>query len=260
MAVFEAVTAGNRCWPSGESLPHALEDNYINSETIGCAIKQYRDYQLREQLAGLRTWKKHAYSRRRALEVAEAGHEINEAYFKAALQLYGANSAAHLQLFELLRAVWEHSGWDWTKALMPLRGNGKAVAPPVGVLAASDEAIHELRARLDQGLNRVGARKTPPSRSVDFHLLICFSLRSQELQGLVLRNEGGQLLAHASRLKKSGRGQTKPRVVPAVPPSGAGANSGALWERWQEFGLSAGTETNEDLVHRLTKPFCRLRK
>jgi integrase len=241
-------------------LPQALDGEHINSETIQRAIERYRDYQLAEKLAGARTWKKHAYSRRRALEVADAGHTTTDGYLKAALQLYGANSAARLQLFDLLRAVWEHAGWEWPRALKPLRGNGKAVAPPEGVLAATDEVIQELRARLEQGLNRVGARKTPPSRSVEFDLLICFGLRPQELQGLVLTNEGGQLLAHVSRIKKSGRGQTKLRVVPAVPPSGAGADCWALWERWHQFGLSSGTVTNEDPGHRLTELFCRLRK
>jgi integrase len=115
-----------------------------------------------------------------------------------------------------------------------LRGNGKAAASPEGVRSFADVEIDELRSRI------------LPSRLIAADLvawdcLICFGLRPAELQGLEVQKDGDKmLLARVTRQKRSSKGASGVRTIPAVPPTDWPADCHALLERWKNHGLPAG--------------------
>jgi len=67
--------------------------------------------------------------------------------------------------------------------------------------------------------------------------MICFGLRPAELKGLVLSNKNNYFSATVSHQKKSSKGLSGARIVPAIPPPGWAADCDGLLERWQKHGL-----------------------
>ncbi|MDM7938045.1 MAG: hypothetical protein QUV06_11375 [Cyanobium sp. CZS 48M] len=117
-----------------------------------------------------------------------------------------------------------------------------------------------MRARLQHLITRPSKRNQPPSKLVALDCLVVFGLRPQELQGLQLERTPGGLVAKVSRIKRSARGATKPRTVPAVPPTAAGPSCWDLWERWQEHGLPPSTQGPIDPGHTMTNLMAELRR
>jgi integrase len=115
-----------------------------------------------------------------------------------------------------------------------LRGDGKSAASPEGVRSFTDPEIEELR-------TRVQSSRLTPADLVAWDLLIAFGLRPVELQGLELhQGSDGMILAKVTRQKRSSRGASGVRTIPAVPPTGWPANCHGLIDRWQRHGLPAG--------------------
>jgi hypothetical protein len=114
-----------------------------------------------------------------------------------------------------------------------LRGNGKAAAHPQGVLAFTDAELAELRQRIERS-------RLTAADLVAWDALAVFGLRPSELQGLELTMEGGVRLAHVSRQKKSSKGSSGARTVPAVPPADWPIDCFNLVERWRAHGIPPG--------------------
>ena len=115
-----------------------------------------------------------------------------------------------------------------------MRGNGKAAAAADGVRGFSDGEIAELRARVQR------SRRLTPADLVAWDCLICFGLRPAEVQGLTLVQEEGMLLAQVTRQKRSSRGSSGARTVPAVPPPGWPSDCFHLLDRHRRHGLQPG--------------------
>ena len=134
-----------------------------------------------------------------------------------------------------------------------MRGNGKAAASPEGVWGFKDAEIAELRARIQR------SSKLTPKDLVACDCMICFGLRPAELQGLTLVQEEGMLLARVTRSKRSSRGSSGARIVPAVPPEGWPGDCFGLLDRWKRHGLPPGMVTARSPGQVLTQQLRRLR-
>jgi integrase len=133
-----------------------------------------------------------------------------------------------------IRRLWKEAGWPWPEALVLMRGNGKASANPEGVRPFTDGEITELRARIER------SSRLTHADLVAWDCLICFGLRPAELQGLVLLEQEGLPTARVQRVKRSSKGTSGARTVPAVPPPGWPADCHGLLARWRLHGLPAG--------------------
>ncbi|KAF0654884.1 hypothetical protein L107_02417 [Cyanobium sp. Copco_Reservoir_LC18] len=151
-----------------------------------------------------------------------------------------------------LRALWKEAGWPWPEEILALRGNGRAAADPEGVRAFTDNEIKELRERIQR------SQRLTPADLVAWDLLTVFGLRPAELQGLVVKQQGGSLIAQVTRAKKSSRGSSGPRVVPAVPPTGWPADCHGLLRRWGENGIPEGLVRQASPGQALTQQLHRL--
>lgn len=260
IAVYTAVTAGTWRWPDPQ-LSGSDDLRPRSPQQLAAAVERLKTHQIAEGISQPRTWQTGiGFCVNRLLAVAAqqpAGDDTQ--LLMAVIQSYPPQSAARLKLHDLCRAVWRHNHWPWPADLQPLRGNGRGAASPEGVRSATDDDIQELRARLLRAVERAHRRQQPPSKLVALDCLALFGLRPQELQGLQLELTPGGLLAKVSRIKRSARGQTKPRTVPAVPPAGAGADCWGLWKRWQEHGLPPATQSAVGPGHAMTALFCELR-
>ena len=104
------------------------------------------------------------------------------------------------------------------------------------------EEIEELRARLQR------SSRLTPSDLVAWDCLICFGLRPSELHGLELEEEDGLLLARVHRVKRSSRGSSGARTVPAVPPCGWPSECYELLVRRKLQGVPFGMDSRCLLV------------
>jgi len=122
-------------------------------------------------------------------------------------------------------------------AVKGMRGNGKAAASPEGVRPFTDEEIEELRARL-----RRSTRLTPADLTA-WDCLIVFGLRPAELQVMGLLMDDVVPVAKVQQVKRSSRGSSGARSVPAVPPPAWSADCHGLVERSKVHGLPPGMVT-----------------
>jgi integrase len=94
---------------------------------------------------------------------------------------------------------------------------------------------------------------------VAWDCLIVFGLRPAELKGLELVQQDGILVARVTRAKRTGKGSTGIRTVPAVPPAGWPPDCYELFERWQRLGLPPGMVASRSPGQQLTQQLRRLR-
>jgi integrase len=204
---------------------------------------------------GLSTWSRtYAPYLHGLVEVAgQQSWREDQPLLEAVLRCWEPNSRARQMAHDRCRRLWKEAGWPWPEELLPMRGNGKAAAAPEGVRAFTDGEIEELRARLQR------SSKLTPADLVAWDLLICFGLRPAELQGLDLLEEDGLLLARVQRVKRSSRGSSGARPVPAVPPPGWTADCHGLLARWRRHGLPVGMVRASSPGQVLTQQLRRLR-
>lgn len=185
---------------------------------------------------GLDTWHRtyRAYLARLVEVAGQQAWRDNRALLETVLQTWPPGTRARQMAFDRLRRLWKEAGWPWPEELQAMRGNGKAAADPEGVRAFTDSEIQELRARLQRS-----RRLTAPDL-VAWDCLIVFGLRPKELQGLQLDQADGLLLARVTRSKRSSKGTSGARTVPAVPPPDWPSNCFTLLNRWKRHGLPPG--------------------
>lgn len=253
-ALFDAVLAGDWRWPDPDDLPREGESGHLSAATL-----QRSALKLKAAIVGERvtpaTWTR-MYAPFLDRLVAAAGERVwqeDQELLVAVLRQWPPNTRARQMAHDRFRRLWKEAGWTWPEAVACLRGNGKAAAAAEGVRAFSDDELVELRARIER--SRLGH-----SDLVAWDLLIVFGLRPSELQGVELLEGDGMLLAKVVRVKRSSRGSSGPRTVPAVPPSGWPADCHDLLNRWQRCGLPIAMVAARSPGEVLSQQLSRLRR
>lgn len=232
--LFDAVKAGTWRWPDPEAIPTDGKPDRLGPATLERLIDRLRDALLGERI-GQSTWDR-TYRLYFARLVKTAGRQAwqnDQALIEATLRLWKPNTRARQYAHDRYRRLWKEAGWSWPEAMLELRGSGRAAVNPDGVRGFKNEEIEELRARIQRS-------RLTAADLVAWDCLVCFGLRPAELKGLVLIEQGGQVVAKVVRVKKNGRGSTGPRTLPAVPPPGWPADCYGLMDRWQRYSLPAG--------------------
>ncbi|MGB5136794.1 MAG: hypothetical protein WBN89_16675 [Prochlorococcaceae cyanobacterium] len=234
-SVFDAVMAGTWRWPDPADAPAADDPGRLAPQQLERLIQRLQQRVVGEQVS-LSTWERHYLPPlRRLMQVAAQQHWPSDLeVLEATLRQWQPNSRSRQLAHDRIRRLWAEAGWEWPEQVAALRGNGRAAAAPDGVRAFTDAELAELRARLQR------SHRLTPADAVAWDCLMVFGLRPAELQGLQLELEQGQPVARVTRSKRSSKGSSGPRVVPAVPPAGWPADCWRLVERWLEHGLPAG--------------------
>ena len=228
--LFDLVMADSWRWPDA-----ALE--LSNPNRLGEAATERLIAALRGELVGekigLSTWNRTYLPYLAGLTKTAAAHywSEDEKLLDATLRNWQPNSRSRQMAHDRIRRLWKLAGWDWPEKIAAMRGNGKAAASHHGVRAFTDGELEELRARIKRSY------RLTPADLVAWDCMICFGLRPAELNGLLLSNQENQLTATISHQKKSSKGESGARTVPAIPPTGWAADCDGLLERWQKYGL-----------------------
>lgn len=252
--LFDAVRAGTWRWPDPAAVPADGD-----AGRLAPAVLQRLTDQLRAAVVGEKvsesTWRRmyQPYLARLAAAAGERQWADDGALLAAVLRQWEPNSRARQMAHDRIRQAWRLAGWSWPPEVASLRGNGKAAAAPEGVRSFTDEEIEELRARV------LRSRRLTPADVVAWDCLAAFGLRPAELQGLELDNCDGLLVARVTRQKRSNKGSSGARTVPAVPPAGWPAGCFDLLKRWQQHGLPAGMLSARSPGEVLTQQLSRLR-
>ena len=251
-AVFDAVMAGEWNWPDPEATPAADDPSHVSPAALERLAQQLEARLVGEQM-GESTWRRtwRPYLARLARTAGERRWAGDPELLGAYLRKWEPGSRARQMAYDRARRLWKEAGWPWPEELAALRGNGKAAADPQGVRAFTDEEIAGLR-------EAIGRSKLTPADLLAWDALICFGLRPKELQGLELRQAGGGLVAVVNRAKRSSKGSSGARTVPAVPPAGWPADCWGLLARWREHGLPAGLVTMRSPGELLSRQLRRL--
>jgi integrase len=251
-AVFDAVMAGTWAWPDPAAIPAGDDPGHLAPEHLGRLIEQLRGWLVGEQMAATtweRTWR--PYLGRLVATAGERRWADDEAFLAAFLRGWEPNSRARQMAYDRARRLWKEAGWSWPEELSGLRGNGKAAADPEGVRAFTDEETQRLREAIE-------GSKLTAAALVAWDCLIVFGLRPKELQALELQRRDGVLVAVVSRSKRSSKGSSGARTVPAVPPAGWPLDCHGLLERWKAHGLPAGLLVGRSPGQVLTQQLRRL--
>ena len=253
-AVFDRVMASQWVWPDPEATPGEEDPLRLAPAVLQRLVDRLKASLVGEKI-GADTWSR-TYSPylSRLLEVAAAKLWTDErALLEATLRLWQPGTRARQMAHDRLRRLWKVAGWPWPEEITSMRGNGKAAAAADGVRAFADQELLELRARIQR------SSKLTPKDLVAWDCLICFGLRPAELQGLELDQEEGLLLARVTRSKRSSKGSSGVRSVPAVPPEGWPADCFGLMDRWKRHGLPPGMVAVRSPGQVLTQQLRRLR-
>jgi integrase len=252
--LFDRVMAGAWSWPDPDGVP-AEEDPL----RLAPAVLQRLVDRLRIALVGEKivvgTWERtYAPYLNKLVEVATGRPWSDDrALLETTLRHWPPGTRARQMAHDRLRRLWREAGWSWPEEITSMRGNGKAAASPEGVWGFTDSELAELRARLQR------STKLTSADLVAWDVLAAFGLRPAELQGLELIEEEGMLLARVTRSKRSSRGSSGTRIVPAVPPEGWPPDCFALLDRWKRHGLPLGMVAARSPGQALTQQLRRLR-
>ena len=254
-AIFDAVMAGQWRWPAPGAPPIGEDPNRLSPLRLEPLIKRLKASLIGEQI-GATTWDRtYRLYFARLLDVAAQRHwPSDRELLETLIRQWPANSRARQMAHDRCRRLWKEAGWTWPDGIAEMRGNGRAAANPQGVRPFSDAELEELRDRLRR------SNRLTPADLVAWDCLICFGLRPAELQGLELRQEQGLPVAHVTRQKRSSKGASGTRQVPAVPPAGWPADCFALVSRWQEHGLPPGMVVARSPAETLGQQLTRLRQ
>lgn len=234
-ALFDAVRASNWRWPDPSAVPAEGDAGRLAPVGLERLKNQLQSAVMGEKVSPS-TWQR-MYAPFLARLIAVAGEQQwadAAELLTAVLRKWEPNSRARQMAHDRIRQAWRLAGWPWPSEVALMRGNGKAAADPEGVRPFTDPEIQELRSRLQR------SKKLTPADLVAWDLLICFGLRPVELQGLNLLQVDGQLVAQVTRQKRSSKGSSGARQVPAVPPDGWPNDCFELMARWKLHGIPAG--------------------
>jgi integrase len=251
--LFDRVQAGSWAWPDPTATPAGDDPGHLQPEHLERLVLQLQDRLVGEQMlhgTWERTWA--PYLARLVATARERRWPDDEAFLAAFLRGWPPNCRARQMAYDRGRRLWKEAEWIWPNDLAPLRGNGKVAADPEGVRAFTDEEINQLREAIKRS-------RLIASDAVAWDVLICFGLRPKELQSLELQSRDGVLVAVVTRNKRSSRGISGARVVPAVPPFGWPADCFRLLERWKQHGLPPGVFAARSPGQLMTQQLRRLR-
>lgn len=253
-AVFDAVRAGAWSWPDPSATPGEGDPGRLSP----AVLTRLKD-QLRVALVGEKvsesTWRRmyQPFLNRLIAAAGERQWADDGELLASVLRQWQPGTRARQMAHDRFRQLWRQAGWSWLPELATMRGNGRAAAAADGVRAFTAQELAELRARIQR------SSKLQPMDLVAWDCLICFGLRPAELQGLELEQEEGAPIAIVTRQKRSSRGSSGARPVPAVPPEGWPVDCFGLVDRWRRFGLPAGMVTARSPGQVLTQQLRRLR-
>jgi integrase len=231
--LFDSVVAGTWQWPDPAATPPAEDPHHSHPGHLERLILQLRSRLVGERMTNStweRTWA--PFLHRLVASAAEHYKSHDAALLAAYLRQWEANSRSRQMAHDRARSLWKEAGWPWPDEMAQLRGNGKAAAHPEGVRAFSDQEIQLLRERIEKS-TKLGATDL-----LAWDILAVFGLRPQELIGLEVKSDAqGVPIAVVTRSKRSSKGATRPRQVPAVPPAGWPTDCYVLLLRWRAHGL-----------------------
>jgi integrase len=257
-ALFDAVMAGEWRWPDPEAMPGVEDAQRLAPGTLQRLMDQLQRAVVGEKVSE-RTWQRmYAPPLRRLIETAgERSWPGDEALLVATLKTWEPNSRARQMAHDRIRRMWKQAEWEWPAQAVELRGNGKAAADPEGVRGFSDAELQELRARIERSIAR---HKLTAADLVAWDCLMVFGLRPAELQGLEITTQQGVPIAKVSREKRSSKGASGIRNVPAVPPAGWPDDFHLLGKRWNEHGLPPALVAYWSPGEKMAQQLARLQK
>ena len=230
--LFDLVIAGSWRWPDAQAAPELSNPNRLGAAAIERLIAALRGELVGEKI-GLNTWNRTYLPYLAGLTKTAAAHywSEDEKLLETTLRNWQPNSRSRQMAHDRIRRLWKLANWEWPEKIAAMRGNGKAAVSPHGVRAFTDGELEELRARIKRSY------RLTPADLVAWDCMICFGLRPAELNGLLLSNQENQLTATISHQKKSSKGESGARTVPAIPPTGWADDCEDLLTRWQKHGL-----------------------
>lgn len=251
--IFDQVIAGSWAWPDPDAVPVGDPARLAPANLARVRVRLCAE--LVGERISERTWRRTYLPYLTRLEdvASQRVWPQDGELLAAALRSWVPNSRARQMAHDRIRALWREAGWPWPDGIPTLRGNGRAAADPAGVIGFKDTEIEELR-------QRIISSKLTAADLVAWDCLIVFGLRPVELQGLVLQQQGGALVAVVSHEKKNSKGQVGARTVPAVPPAGWQRDCHDLLKCWQLHGLPAGLVAMPSPGERLAKQLSRLQQ
>jgi integrase len=172
---------------------------------------------------------------------------------EATLRQWEPNTRSRQMAHDRIRRLWREGGWKWPKQVSELRGNGRAAKSPGGVRGFTDAELGELRARIER------SHRLTPADLVACDALMVFGLRPAELQGLEVSSQQGVPIAKVTREKRSTKGASGARDVPAVPPEEWPIDCYALVDRWKKYGLPPALVAYWSPGEKLAQQLARLR-
>jgi len=252
--LYDLVQAAAWSWPDPEALPGEEDPLRLAPGVLQRLVDRLKTSLVGEKI-GADTWTRtyRGYLAQLVEVAAEKPWTDEGALLEATLRHWQPGTRARQMAHDRLRRLWKEAGWPWPEEITSMRGNGRAAASPEGVWGFSDEEIAELRARVQR------SSKLTPKDLLAWDCLICFGLRPAELQGLELDQEDGLLVARVSRSKRSSKGSSGARIVPAVPPEGWPSDCFGLLDRWRRHGLPSGMVAARSPGQALTQQLRRLR-
>lgn len=236
--VYDLVMAGAWSWPDPDGVPGQEDPLRLSPAVLKRLVDQLKAALVGERI-GLDTWERtyRAYLAQLVEEAGSTAWRDDRALLEATLRHWQPGTRSRQMAFDRCRRLWREAGWTWPAELQGMRGNGKAAANPEGVRGFRDSEIKELRSRIQRSIMR---RKLTPADLTAWDCLVCFGLRPAELKGLQLAEHDGLVLATVTRAKRSSKGSSGARPVPAVPPAGWPADCFELLDRWKRHGLPPG--------------------
>ncbi len=253
-SLYDAVVAGEWQWPDPAREPASNDPQRLSSTNL-----QRLTVKLRATLVGEKiqegSWERTYQPYLQRLIDAANGRRWEDDFklLEGVLRQWEPNSRSRQMAHDRCRRLWKEAGWTWPSELGTLRGNGKAAANPDGVRAFTDEELTELRARIHR------SQKLTPADLVAWDCVICFGLRPAELKGVELHTDDGLPIARVNWLKKSSKGSSSSRTIPAVAPKGWPADCFDIVLRWKQHGLPAGMVSARSPGEVLTQQLRRLR-